>query len=77
MELTHGKDRSAVLNRIEARAMAIYRGVATTDEDLHDSSDINANEPFEILKARELAAAWNRGESLEARFMPGITNIPA
>lgn len=66
MELIHGNDRGAICRRIAVRAEAIYRGAATTDEELHDPTDINDGEDAEIASARKLAAHWHNGEFLEA-----------
>lgn len=46
-----------------------------TDEELHDPTDINHNEDREIAMARELAAAWQRGEAIEAWHLSGAQKL--
>lgn len=74
MEKIHGSNRTAVTQRISMMATAIIQ-LGSPDEELHDETDINANEAREIELARTLAAAWSRGEAIEAWHLPGIQDL--
>lgn len=74
MKLAHGSHKSAVLGRISTRALAITNTGATREE-LRDSTDVNSNEEREIEMAESLAAAWARGETIEAWHLVGVWDL--
>ena len=72
MKLPHGNTRTAILARINGRAMALCNQEFLQEKDLQDSCDINSHEDEEIAFAKALAAEWVKGKSIEAWHLHGV-----
>jgi hypothetical protein len=77
MQLTHSNTRSAILDRISTRAVAITKDEYLREADLHDSTDINHREEGEIAFAKQLAAEWAQGKNIEAWHLKGVNEFIA